>query len=251
MGPCGILLSVAFWWCNVAVVSADWVSHGPEGGNIRALQIDPTRPGTLYVGTVADDFSGGVFKSTNGGGSWTAMNAGLTNPLVNAFAIDPTSPGTLYAGTGGGGVFKSTNGGGSWTAMNAGLTSPLVNALARISHQANRTRSTTGPANDNEGFSVRRGAAGAPSDTLRPAAESDRRRWDTPRPSGASAVHAGGLRRTVAPQQRSGYARWRFASACAKSRWRGKTLLSAMTTRRTLTVTSAPSFSSRVRIVLT
>src|SRR5947199_6693762 len=58
--------------------------------------------------------------------------------------------------------------------------------LARISHQANRTRSTTGPANDNEGFSVRRGAAGAPSDTLRPAAESDRRRWDTPRPSGAS-----------------------------------------------------------------
>src|SRR5437667_7570392 len=123
--------------------------------------------------------------------------------------------------------------------------------LARISHQANRTRSTTGPANDNEGFSVRRGAAGAPSDTLRPAAESDRRRWDTPRPSGASAVHAGGLRRTVAPQQRSGYARWRFASACAKSRWRGKTLLSAMTTRRTLTVTSAPSFSSRVRIVLT
>ena len=127
----------------------------------------------------------------------------------------------------------------------------VLPSLARISHQANRTRSTTGPANDNEGFSVRRGAAGAPSDTLRPAAESDRRRWDTPRPSGASAVHAGGLRRTVAPQQRSGYARWRFASACAKSRWRGKTLLSAMTTRRTLTVTSAPSFSSRVRIVLT
>src|SRR5439155_16400420 len=35
----------------------------------------------------------------------------------------------------------------------------LAELLARISHQANRTRSTTGPANDNEGFSVRRGAA--------------------------------------------------------------------------------------------
>src|SRR5439155_22941147 len=135
---------------------------------------------------------------------------------------------------------------GNWTSSGTGPGTPRPALLARISHQANRTRSTTGPANDNEGFSVRRGAAGAPSDTLRPAVESDRRRWDTPRPSGAGAVHAGGLRQTVAPQQRSGYARWRFASACAKSRWRGKTLLSAMTTRRTLTVTSAPSFSSRL-----
>ena len=87
--------------------------------------MDPSAPATLYAGTV-----GGVFKSTNGGGSWTAINTGLTNTEVQALAIDPSAPGTLYAGTYGGGVFKSTDAGVSWTAMNAGLATPNVTALA-------------------------------------------------------------------------------------------------------------------------
>ncbi len=65
--------------------------------------------------------TGGVFKSTNGAGSWTAINAGLADTDVNALAIDPMTPATLYAGTGRG-VFKSINGGGSWNGVNAGLT---------------------------------------------------------------------------------------------------------------------------------
>ena len=79
-------------------------------------------PATVYAGTVA----AGVLKSTNGGGSWSAINAGLTNTDVQALAIDPTTPATLYAGTRGGGVFKSTNGGQSWSAINAGLTNTVV-----------------------------------------------------------------------------------------------------------------------------
>ena len=43
-----------------------------------------------------------MFKSTNGGGSWSAVNTGLTNPYVHALAIDPATTGTLYAGTTGG-----------------------------------------------------------------------------------------------------------------------------------------------------
>jgi hypothetical protein len=46
-----------------------------------------------------------VFKSTNGGANWSAVNTGLTNTDVRALAIDPTTPTTLYAGTYGGGVF--------------------------------------------------------------------------------------------------------------------------------------------------
>ena len=72
---------------------------------MSALAIDPSAPATLYAGT-----GGGVFKSTNGGGSWTAINAGLITSSVHALAIDPSAPATLYAGTSGG-VFKSTNGG--------------------------------------------------------------------------------------------------------------------------------------------
>ena len=46
-----------------------------------------------------------MFKSTDGGATWNALNAGLTNPVVTALAIDPAMPTTLYAGTIGDGVF--------------------------------------------------------------------------------------------------------------------------------------------------
>ena len=51
-------------------------------------------PTTLYVGT-----SVGVFKSTNGGGRWSAFNTGLTTTTVNALVINSAKPSTLYAGT--------------------------------------------------------------------------------------------------------------------------------------------------------
>ena len=71
-----------------------------------------------------------MFKSTNGGAAWSAVNTGLTNTVVYALAIDPATPSTLYAGTDGGGVFKSTNGGAAWSAVNTGLTATDVHALA-------------------------------------------------------------------------------------------------------------------------
>ena len=77
-----------------------WTSIGPEGGRILALAIDPAAPSTIYAGTW-----GGVFKSTNGGAAWSAVNTGLTNTDVYALAIDPVTPSMLYAGTWGGGVF--------------------------------------------------------------------------------------------------------------------------------------------------
>ena len=73
---------------------------------VSALAIDPATPTTLYAGT-----SGGVYKSTDGGGNWSAVNTGLGSAAVSALAVDPVTPTTLYAGTAGG-VFKSTDGGG-------------------------------------------------------------------------------------------------------------------------------------------
>jgi len=71
-----------------------------------------------------------VFKSTDGGVSWSAFNNGLTNTVVQALALDPQTPAIIYAGTRGGGVFKSTDGGASWSAFNNGLTNTVVQALA-------------------------------------------------------------------------------------------------------------------------
>lgn len=93
---------------------------GPPGGTIFALAIDPSNTATVYAGTAA----AGIFKSSDGGGSWSAINVGLTALTnragfvgVNALAIDPVSPATVYAGTGGG-VVKSINGGASWNTLN-------------------------------------------------------------------------------------------------------------------------------------
>src|SRR5262249_18190892 len=87
------------------------------------LAVDPLTPTTLYAGTSGS----GVFKSIDGGGSWSAVNAGLTNPLVTALAIDPQSPSILYVGTNGG-DFKTPDWGNSWS--NTGLTDPYITALA-------------------------------------------------------------------------------------------------------------------------
>ena len=43
--------------------------------------------------------------STNGGGSWSTFNRGLTHFSIEALAIDPDTPSIIYAGTDGGGVF--------------------------------------------------------------------------------------------------------------------------------------------------
>jgi hypothetical protein len=61
----------------------------------------------------------GVFRSTNNGTSWTAINTGLTSATVLSLAVSGTN---LFAATYGGGVCLSTNNGTSWTDVNAGLT---------------------------------------------------------------------------------------------------------------------------------
>ena len=70
-----------------------------------ALGIDPNTPSTLYAGT----YDAGVFKSTDGGSTWNALNTGITtgrtNIPVGALAIDPMEPRRVYAGTYDGGVF--------------------------------------------------------------------------------------------------------------------------------------------------
>src|SRR2546426_11464259 len=121
-------------WLVLAVVIAVVVlravpaysSH--SGVMIPALAIDPLNPTTLYAGT----YGGGVFKSTDGGVSWSA--SGLTNiyTSVTALAIDAVTPTTLYEGyIYAPGVFKSTNGGASWnaTGLTRGVLSPAIDHL--------------------------------------------------------------------------------------------------------------------------
>lgn len=84
------------------------------GGPIWSLAIDPTNTQVIYAGLAV---GGGMFKSTDGGTSWSKMNMnlGLTSAnIVNSIAIDPKNTDIIYIATYGG-VYKSTDGGMSWT----------------------------------------------------------------------------------------------------------------------------------------
>jgi photosystem II stability/assembly factor-like uncharacterized protein len=109
------------------------VDVGFDGrSTVYALAIDPTNPNIIYVGTQ----SLGVYKSSDGGGTWSVFRDGLqVDPNdasnffgVSALAIDPGNASIVFAGTYGG-VFKSISGG-PWSALNSGLTNLGVNALA-------------------------------------------------------------------------------------------------------------------------
>jgi hypothetical protein len=133
--PWMVLLVAVLWGSSASRVHAGtnvWTSNGPGGGPIQVLAIDPVTPTTLYAGTDTN----GVFKSTDGGRSWSAVNAGLPFHPPDSFlhhitlAIDPNTPTTFYAWVGNRGVYKSTDGGSSWSAANTGLTNAIIGVLA-------------------------------------------------------------------------------------------------------------------------
>ena len=82
------------------------INSGLTNTHVYTLAIDPLTPSTIYAGT-----DGGVFKSTNGGGSWSA--SGLPD-AVNILAINPSNPSILYASGDNLLLFKTTDGGAHW-----------------------------------------------------------------------------------------------------------------------------------------
>lgn len=102
---------------------------------IDSLAINPEQTDIVYAGT-----SGcGIFKSINGGDSFTAANEGLTNLYISSIVIKHSQPSVMYASTSSGeGVFKSTNGGETWTAVSTGLpVNPGIKTLAMDTADSN------------------------------------------------------------------------------------------------------------------
>lgn len=106
-----------------------------NSGRIAALVIDPTNASNVYVGAAG----GGVWKSTDGGATWSPISDSLASLAIGSLAISADG-GTLYAGTGennlaidsqpGQGIYRSVSGG-AWTQVaGASLVGTRVNSLA-------------------------------------------------------------------------------------------------------------------------
>ncbi len=138
-----------------ATTSATWTNIGPApigdaggtfggapaavSGRATALAVDPTNSNTFYVGAA----SGGVWKTTDGGQTYTSLSDSTFADLaIGAIAVDPNSPNTLYVGTGepnnsgdsqyGLGVYKSTDGGQTWTLYTGPSNVFVLQAVSKI-----------------------------------------------------------------------------------------------------------------------
>jgi photosystem II stability/assembly factor-like uncharacterized protein len=124
---------------------ANFLPTGLANTPVAFLAIDPFHPNVLYAATSNNPYPldnnppglVGLYKSTDGGATWSPMNQGLdrvlaANATVNALLVDSDSPNILYLATSGYGVFKSSDGGATWAAFNNGLTSLDVGSLALV-----------------------------------------------------------------------------------------------------------------------
>lgn len=120
----------------------EWTSIGPfeEGavnsgnfnglGRIDRIAFHPSNSNIIYIGSP----TGGVWKTTNGGGDWTHMSASLPALGVSGLVVSPTNGNVVYVLSGDGdsyspgylvydygssqqciGAFKTTDGGATWT----------------------------------------------------------------------------------------------------------------------------------------
>jgi len=117
-----LLFSFAFSASGAAPDRASaWKAIGPSGGTINALAVHPTNADTVLCGT----YYGGIYRTTNGGGSWQPVGRSVVYPRIRGFAFSRSSPGTVYAGTDQG-IYRSTNGGANWTSISGTLLAQRV-----------------------------------------------------------------------------------------------------------------------------
>ena len=152
-------------WPRNDVIPGDGIYHSTDGGKtwvhrglaqtsqIARVILDPRDPKRILVAALGDPFRDsaerGVFRSADGGLSWTKTL--YFGPSVGAsdLAVDPKNPDVLYAGmwrfrrsawslTSGGdddGIYKSVDGGATWkrvagNGLPAGMTGRIALAIA-------------------------------------------------------------------------------------------------------------------------
>lgn len=126
---------------NARTTGGSFSARGPfnVGGRTRAIGIDARNTNIVMIGGA----SGGLYRSTDGGSSWTMVSGVSANPSITGIAQDPVSQDTWYYITGetigtvatnmggapylGEGVYKSTDNGATWSQLSS--TKPANSAI--------------------------------------------------------------------------------------------------------------------------
>lgn len=119
-------------------------------GQIAKVRVDPTNPDVVFAAAQglpwANGSERGIFRSTDGGGSWKKVLYVDDRLGASAVAMNPVNPRELYAALwfgqrkpwtiisgseakAGAGVYKTTDGGDTWTKLAAGLPQGLIGKI--------------------------------------------------------------------------------------------------------------------------
>ncbi len=124
-------------WNPIGPAPTTGGTFSPVTGRVTTIAVDPsvTTGQTVLIGGA----QGGIWRSTDGGATWTAVGDANPSLAMGSIAFAPSSPLTVYAGTGeqastgfdvyyGAGVLKSTDGGQTWAqaCTTAGPTCPFI-----------------------------------------------------------------------------------------------------------------------------
>ena len=119
-GQKGINTKDAGNWTSLGM--AEWeaaYANNPGNGRVNSMTVDPSDADIVYIGAP----SGGLWRSTDGGDSWSPLTDNLPTLGVNGIAVHPDDSGVIYIATGDGhgnsnygmGVLKTTDGGTTWS----------------------------------------------------------------------------------------------------------------------------------------
>lgn len=125
--------------------NGDWESLGPYSasgnsgvGRINCMAFHPTNPNVIWAGSP----NGGLWKTINGGSTWTIISNYFVSLGISGIAIDYTNPDIIYILTGDGdggdsfsiGVLKTIDGGINWqkTGLTFGVTSLVTGFFIKI-----------------------------------------------------------------------------------------------------------------------
>ncbi|MCK5218174.1 T9SS type A sorting domain-containing protein [bacterium] len=104
---CGFLLNPGF----LSAGQDHWTTSGPDGGAVTGIAVDPGNSLNVVC-----SFQKGLFRSTNGGETWTRSETGLvSSPNIRCLAMALTDGQCLYCFVSGSGFYRSGDNGQSWT----------------------------------------------------------------------------------------------------------------------------------------